>query len=155
MIMSKHGFRRISVLLIFIWAGMLLGISFLEAPLKFHAPHVTLAIGVGIGRLVFGLLNKIEIVLSVCLIFIGFYIRPSRSLLYLLGFVIIVLLIQTFWLLPALDARALIIMAGNIPSERSPHLFYVGGEIIKLVLLITLGLKLFSESIKIAVEGKQ
>ena len=37
----------------FVWLGTVLGISFLEAPLKFRAPGVTLPIGLGIGRLVF------------------------------------------------------------------------------------------------------
>ena len=32
----------------FIWLGMVLGISFIEAPLKFRAPGVTLGIGLGI-----------------------------------------------------------------------------------------------------------
>jgi len=37
----------------FVWLGMVLAISFLEAPLKFRAPGVTLQIGLGIGRVVF------------------------------------------------------------------------------------------------------
>jgi hypothetical protein len=36
----------------FVWLGMVLAISFLEAPLKFRAAGVTLRIGLGIGRLV-------------------------------------------------------------------------------------------------------
>jgi hypothetical protein len=35
----------------FTWLGMVLAISFLEAPLKFRAPGVTIPIGLGIGRL--------------------------------------------------------------------------------------------------------
>ena len=42
---------------IFVWLGMVLAISFLEAPLKFRAPGVTLQLGLGIGRLVFRALN--------------------------------------------------------------------------------------------------
>jgi hypothetical protein len=37
----------------FVWLGMVLAISFLEAPLKFRAPGVTIPVGLGIGRLVF------------------------------------------------------------------------------------------------------
>src|SRR5690242_7281186 len=50
--------------LTFVWLGMILAISFLEAPLKFRAPGVTLPIGLGIGRLVFRALNGAEIVLA-------------------------------------------------------------------------------------------
>jgi hypothetical protein len=39
---------------------MVLAISFLEAPLKFRAPDVTLRVGLGIGRLVFRARNTAE-----------------------------------------------------------------------------------------------
>lgn len=37
--------RAVAVAVIFVWLGMVLAISFLEAPLKFRAPNVTLQIG--------------------------------------------------------------------------------------------------------------
>ncbi len=54
----------ITVAAVFIWLGMVLAISFLEAPLKFRAPGVSLPIGLGIGRLVFRALNAVEIGLA-------------------------------------------------------------------------------------------
>ena len=36
----------------FVWLGMVLAISFLETPLKFRAPGITVPLGLGIGRLV-------------------------------------------------------------------------------------------------------
>jgi hypothetical protein len=53
------------VALVFTWLGMVLGISFLEAPLKFRAAGITLQLGLGIGRLVFRALNTVEVVLAV------------------------------------------------------------------------------------------
>jgi hypothetical protein len=47
-----------------VWLGMVLAISFLEAPLKFRAPDVTVPIGLGIGRLAFRALNTAEAVLA-------------------------------------------------------------------------------------------
>jgi hypothetical protein len=35
---------------VFSWLGMVVAISFLEAPLRFRAPGVTVRIGLGIGR---------------------------------------------------------------------------------------------------------
>lgn len=52
----------------FRWLGMVLAISFLEAPLKFRAPGVTVPIGLGIGRRVFRALNRVEAVLAVVVI---------------------------------------------------------------------------------------
>ena len=52
------------ILLPGVWLGFVLGISFLEAPLKFRAPGITRELGLGIGKLVFGALNKVELVLA-------------------------------------------------------------------------------------------
>jgi hypothetical protein len=52
----------------FVWLGMVLAISFLEAPLKFRAPEVTLRIGLAIGQLVFGALNSVAVVFAATLI---------------------------------------------------------------------------------------
>jgi len=45
------------------WAGLIAGISFIEAPLKFQAPGITIPLGLGISQLVFQFLSKVEIVL--------------------------------------------------------------------------------------------
>ena len=54
----------LAVAAVFVWHGMLLAISFLEAPLKFRAPGITIQLGLGIGRLVFRALNVCEVVLA-------------------------------------------------------------------------------------------
>jgi len=41
----------------FVWLGMVVAISFVETPLKFRAPGITVPLGLGIGRLVFRALN--------------------------------------------------------------------------------------------------
>ena len=58
------------LLMLGVWLGMLLGISFMEAPLKFRAPNMTIALGLGIGQLVFSALNKVEINFDPALTFI-------------------------------------------------------------------------------------
>ena len=54
----------------FLWIGFVCAISFMEAWLKFRAPGITRPLGLGIGRLVFKALNKVEwffaFVLVVC-----------------------------------------------------------------------------------------
>ena len=46
-----NGYLAIAIAAVFIWLGMVLAISFLEAPLKFRAPGITIPLGLGIGRL--------------------------------------------------------------------------------------------------------
>lgn len=54
----------VAIAAVFVWLGMVLAISFIETPLKFRAPGVTLQIGLGIGRLVFRVLNACELALA-------------------------------------------------------------------------------------------
>ena len=124
---------------LFGWAGMVAGISFLEAPLKFTAPHITVPLGVGVGRVVFHALNKVEIGLAAvaggCALRLALP-RPVRAGLLLLAGV---LLLQTFWLLPALDVRAEALLAGHAPPPNYQHLLYIGTEALKLLLLLGTG----------------
>lgn len=128
------------VFICFIWAGLVLGISFIEAPLKFQAPGITLGLGLGIGRIVFGALNKIELVLLTALIVVTFLSNPSSKTILIIAALLFILLLQTLWLLPSLDARAdSIINNKPLPDGNSLHVFYVMGELIKLLNLIFLG----------------
>lgn len=145
---KKGGNYSLLLMILYVWAGMLIGISFLEAPLKFQAPNITLPLGLGIGRLVFSALNKIEILFAVCGIMVCFFIKVSSRFWVLYTIILALLLLQTVWLLPVLDDRAEIIINGGIPPEGSPHIFYVAGELVKLILLITLGIRTHSEYLK-------
>ncbi len=55
--------QRVSITIPILWLGFVLSISFMEAWLKFQAEGVTQVIGLNIGRLVFGTLNKVELFL--------------------------------------------------------------------------------------------
>lgn len=124
---------------LFVWAGMVAGISFLEAPLKFTAPHITVPLGVGIGRVVFHALNKVEIVLAAvagcCAVYLPLP-RIVRGGLALLGTLV---LLQTCWLLPALDARAEALLAGHAPPPNYQHWLYIATEATKLLALLGTG----------------
>ncbi|MGH3776424.1 MAG: hypothetical protein ACRDRR_11940 [Pseudonocardiaceae bacterium] len=48
-------------------AGNVLAISFLETPLKFRAPGITVPLRLGIGRLVLRVRNAVELALAVTL----------------------------------------------------------------------------------------
>lgn len=136
--MKRESSLTIFMAILFIWAGMVLAISFVEAPLKFRAPNITVTLGVGIGRLVFNALNKFEILYSLISCFLIYKIKSIKITIPILVIVAIII-IQTTVLLPVLDERALSLIAGKAVSEKSPHIYYVGLEVIKLILLITTG----------------
>ncbi len=123
----------------FFWAGLVLGLSFIEAPLKFQAPGVTREIGLGIGRLVFGTLNRIEIVLTILLLSSLFFNHTSRIVRIFLTGVAVIVFTQTFWLLPTLDVRTQSILAGVEPGPSFHHHLFIVMEGLKVVLLILSG----------------
>jgi hypothetical protein len=147
---SHHTLSLLLVLTLFFWAGMVAAISFMEAPLKFTAPNITVVLGVGIGRIVFHALNKAELLLSVAaLLCAGLLGVPSRIWLALLT-VTTILLAQTLWLLPALDARAAALLAGMPNPPNSQHLTYIVLEAAKLITLIASGSMAFSWAMRMA-----
>src|SRR3712207_5208686 len=104
-------FRILQIAIPFVWFGLVGGISFMEAPLKFQAPNITIPLGLGIGRLVFFALNKIEIFLAVLLLISFIKVRPkSKFSLVSYGIIAVLLLLETIWLLPVLDARATLVI---------------------------------------------
>lgn len=124
-----------------LWVGMICAISFMEAWLKFRAPGISLSSGLQIGKLVFGALNKMEWFAAgvVCLIlYFSGAIWKQRSFLVLL--VVVLLSLQTFWLLPELDKRADQIIAGSSVNSSDMHVIYVVCEVAKVVLLMTFSL---------------
>jgi len=137
---------KVMILLILgIWTGMVLGISFIEAPLKFQAPNMTLALGLGIGKLVFGALNKVEILFSVLLI--GWlatqYKNLNTSTLIALVALIVIIALQSFWLTPILNARVDNILNDIEVADSNHHFYYVGFEVLKVVLLIFTFIKIY------------
>ncbi len=126
---------------VFLWLGFVGAISFMEAWLKFQAPGITVPLGLGIGKLVFGALNKVEWVLAVIITIQiyrsgrGLFIKENMFLLISVG----ILAIQTFVLLPLLDRRATAIIAGAEVGDSVLHFYYVGLEMVKVVCLFTFG----------------
>ena len=138
---------QLAIVSVFLWIGFVCAISFMEAWLKFSAPGVTIPIGLGIGRLVFSALNKVEWLLAIVII-VNLFMTKSKllSLQNALYFIpIFLLLLQTFWLLPALDARAEVYIQGQIPPASTLHYYFVGIEIIKVACLSIFGIKLFTK----------
>jgi len=126
----------------FVWLGMVLAISFLEAPLKFRAPGITLPLGLGIGRLVFRALNWVEIALAALLVAAGVFTGMSRLGWLLLAGLVVLLLVQVLLLRPRLDQRALRIVAGRTPPPSRLHLAYIALEGVKVFALPVLGMVL-------------
>lgn len=132
----------IAIAATFVWLGMVLAISFLEAPLKFRAPGVTIPLGLGIGRLVFKALNACEVVLAVVVV-LALVTEDLSAVGTVAGLVAVVLLAaQVLAVRPALSRRTDAVLASpeavDGPGSHA-HLWYVGLEVLKVVTLVIFG----------------
>jgi hypothetical protein len=130
----------------FTWLGLVLGISFIEAPLKFRAPGVTIPLGLGIGRLVFRALNIVEGVLAAGLVVavaLGSFAVPVTVLVAVAAGLLVVQLVAIRPRLNRRTDRVLNAPEGvDLPRSRA-HVTYVAVELLKVVALVSLGIANF------------
>ncbi|AIY01143.1 hypothetical protein ART_1544 [Arthrobacter sp. PAMC 25486] len=138
----------------FIWFGMIAAISFIETPLKFKAPGMTHALGVGIGRLVFKVLNLVEAVLAVLIV--GAWTQQQELVTLPIGIFlaipILALALQMVVLRPAMAHRTKALShtalthSGNTAVKAKvatvTHIAYIGSELLKAIALPIAGILL-------------
>lgn len=139
-----------------LWCGMVMGISLLETPVKFTAaslkeavdPEIGRGIALDIGRTVFGAFNKVEIVWSVLSGVLFFVLlsrfpgRLPRIAKVLLPLLWLIVAFQSVVLVPALAARAQMVLDGLELPPAPYHNLYTATELTKLISLLTLGITL-------------
>jgi hypothetical protein len=134
--------QRLAMATVFVWLGMVVAISFVEAPLKFRAPGVTLPIGLGIGRLVFRALNVCELVFAVVIVIALFADTTTLALDVVLTVAIGGLFFQTAVLRPILSRRTAEVLAGREGGRSGAHYAYIAIELAKIIALIIAGVLL-------------
>ncbi|MDY7093505.1 MAG: DUF4149 domain-containing protein [Acidobacteriota bacterium] len=129
--------------LCWVWLGLVLGVSFLAAPIKFYAPTLDLPTALDVGRVTFHLLNRIEWILSATLVYLAFLQHRSTRFeptsWILTGAVLLIVGLQTFWMLPVLDLRVAAILRGESIPPSALHTVYIGVELAKVGVLGVLG----------------
>jgi hypothetical protein len=132
------GGRLAILMLASAWAGFLVGVSFLATPVKFLAPSLTLPVALDVGRQTFLVFNRSEVVLAVVMLLLLLWGLRTRAAISLGAVLALLILTQTFWMLPVLDARVETILQGDAPAPSSLHTFYVIFECVKLALLLAI-----------------
>lgn len=136
--------RATEIAVTFVWLGMVLAISFLEAPLKFRAPNVTLQIGLGIGRLVFRALNTVEVAFA--LVIGALVVAGPTPMRIVAAFAVaaVALAGQLIAVRPRLTRRSDEVLAGLDAPRSRAHYAYVGLEVVKVVALLVAGILLMN-----------
>ncbi|MGV0625497.1 hypothetical protein [Mycolicibacter minnesotensis] len=138
----------VAAAVVFVWLGMVLAISFLEAPLKFRAPGITIPLGLGIGRLVFRALNTVEIVLATVVVICVAADPPGPVAVTAVGVAVAVLSTQLLAVRPRLSRRSDAVLAaatappGGMVERSKAHYVYAGLEVVKVAALLTAGIAL-------------
>lgn len=120
-----------------VWVGLIIGLSFMETPLKFLAPGITTPLGLGIGRLVFIALSVAGwIILVVLTLTAQAQPRETRTGWLLIGAMWVIMAVESFAIRPALAARSDVIIAGGDPGDSSLHYLYIASELLLLAVLV-------------------
>lgn len=130
--------------LAWVWMGIVIGVSFLATPVKFTADSLTRPVALDVGRATFHALAYLEWALvAVAAVLIWHAAasghRLSRRAVTAAGVIVVALALQSAWLLPALDERVALIIAGTEPPPSHLHTLYGVVEITKVAALGLLG----------------
>ena len=128
-------------LVCWLWAGVVLGVSFIATPAKFLAPSLSLPDALEVGRATFYVLRWIECGFVVILIaaLLTTFAHIKLNVWFSVIAVILCLLVNYVGLQPALDERTKLIIAGEAITQSSQHKVYIVIEMIKLIALMLAG----------------
>ena len=128
-------------LVCWLWAGVVLGVSFIATPAKFLAPSLSLPDALEVGRATFYVLRWIECGFSVLLIamLLITFAHIKLTAWSAVITVMLCLLVNYIGLQPALDERTKLIIAGEAIAQSSQHKVYIVIEMIKLIALMVAG----------------
>jgi hypothetical protein len=143
------------IILPILYAGILIGVSFIATPIKFMATSLDLPVALDVGHVTFHVLIRLEWCLSfICLAI--FYFRALYKLDYtLIAIIFIILAIQTFYLLPILDDRIILIKQNKAVTSSNLHLVYILLDCIKLFSLLTVSYNGLQNMILLFSHGKK
>lgn len=136
-----------------LWIGLVGAISFIEAPLKFLAPDITIPLGLGIGRLVFFALNLVEAALLIITTVLAFWPRSARITGGRIAWWValaVVFLAKILIVRPPLNARTDLVLAGADPGESLWHYVYIVADLATLVILLMLAVQAARAVLRVA-----
>lgn len=122
-----------------LWAGVSLGVAFLATPAKFLAPTLSLPVALDVGSHTFKVYNGVELVFLSVLAVGSIWSDTSvrwKALVLVPGAIVV---LQSLWLIPALDVRIAAIQDGAAATASPLHSLYIAAEALKAAWLLALG----------------
>jgi len=142
--MKLNAKNPVVLMMLCLMAGVFITVSFLETPMKFQVPGMTLPVALELGMMMFGISTKIQCVFLI-LIIAGMLIsrkKYTKTDFILIAFLLAILLLEKFWMLPVLDIRAQLLSAGKPVRSSEMHNYFIYAESAKAIILcIAIGLQ--------------
>jgi len=132
----RTALRSLAVIVAALYAGLVLGISFVATPAKFAAKTLSLAAGLDAGQAIFHTMAVVEWVLIAILAVLVLFGRSSPAMIVMLAAVAVMRLLEDLWLLPVLDQRVAAVVAGSDSPAGPHHTIYAFFDVSKFVLLL-------------------
>lgn len=117
-----------------LWAGLILGISFVAQPAKFGAAGLSRATALTVGRRTFRAMHWVELGIGFGVLAVALY--GDRRHLYLLAVSIAILFVQVLVLMPRLSKRVDAVLAGKALQKNPDHMVFALLELMKVGVLV-------------------
>ena len=121
-----------------LWAGIVVGCSFIATPAKFQAPSLTLSTALEVGRVTFRSMAFVELALVIVGAALFFQLHRVRSLFWL---AVAIFGIQWVGVMPLLNARTDAVVQGRAVEGPPWHIVYILLEAVKVVLLLVVAFR--------------
>lgn len=123
-----------STLIPTLWAGLVLGISFVAQPAKFGAAGLSKAVALSVGRRIFRVMHCFESVAAVMAIIIA--LKDKSVNFHLLTLCSFILVFQICVLMPRLSRKVDSILGGQPAVKSLDHVIFAVLELLKFVSLV-------------------
>jgi hypothetical protein len=127
---------RLAGYIALLWAGVLLGSSFLATPAKFLAPSLSMQDALEVGKVTFSVLSWVEYGLLLSLLLSLWPLKGKLITIVLFSGILLLFASQQTYLLPLLDARTNQVLQGQSPGSSNLHIIYIFVELLKVFTLI-------------------
>jgi len=144
--MLSRALKAAASIIAAIWIGLILGVSFFAATIKFMAVGVPLEQLLAVGKVTFQAFWWIELAAFVLLVSTVLTVC-TRGVLIGILLLFLLLLIQHFGVLPGLDTELNRTVAGETVEETNLHFVYVAIDCIKLIVLFCLAIIMRNERV--------
>ena len=143
MALVKH---PVTLVAVFTWLGLVVGIAFIASWLKYNAFGVSLPVGLSLDKVMFQAMLRVEWVFACAVLADLILGKAPAVMLVTAGFLVALLALQTIWLQPALYTDSLSVFHGHGDPGAGLRTMNTVLEVLKVSLLAVLGIIQFQRT---------